>query len=83
MRDWNALIHVYHSNEAFIAASLHKESSVSYIAYEKWTSKEAYMKVMNDHDGRIRSPLDALKGNCNSMNVLHSMDVVEEYAGYD
>lgn len=78
--DWNTLISAFRSHEAFVAARLHKESPVTFISYERWQTKEAYMEAMNDYEGRIREPLEKLKDNCNDMKLLHSMEMIEAYA---
>ncbi len=78
IRDWSSLIYTFRSNDSFVSASLHKESNMRYIAYEKWKSKGVFMEVMNDHDGKIRIALEKLKDNCNDVALLHTMDVVNE-----
>jgi len=79
IRDWNTLIHTFRANDAFVSASLHQESNMRYIAYEKWKSKDVFLETMNDHNGHIRIALERLKDNCNDMALLHSMEVVDEY----
>lgn len=74
------MVHVFRSHDAFVDSKLHKESPVTFIAYERWESKEKYLEVMNDYEGRIREPLEKLKENCNDMKLLHSMEMIESYA---
>ena len=78
--DWSSLVYAFRAHDAFVAARLHKESPVTFIAYERWKSKESYLEVMNDYEGKIREPLEKLKANCNDIKLLHSMDMIEAHA---
>ncbi|MCC5915779.1 MAG: antibiotic biosynthesis monooxygenase [Cryomorphaceae bacterium] len=76
--DWHKLVNAYRKREGLVSASIHKETPISFISYEKWKSRDHFLNIMDDREGQIRREIETLRNNCNNVYLLHSMELVTE-----
>lgn len=77
---WNQIT-VELKKDAYIEkAILHKESKISYISYMQWHTKDDFESLSRDTNSKYAVLINKLKECCNSVHVLHRMEVLEENA---
>lgn len=70
------MIEDYRLSNKLIAASIHKESPVSFIAYERWIDKSGFEQITNDD--KMHLHVENIEELCNDIHLLHTMDVLQD-----
>lgn len=78
VRDWNRLANLYQENNLIYQATLHKESKISFISYIRWRNKENYENLRGNNLPEIEKLINKIASYCNSMYMLHRMEILEE-----
>jgi hypothetical protein len=75
---WNQLVTELKNDGLVDQAILHKESKISYISYLQWKSKSYFETLLKPADEKYKVLVKKLHECCNSVAMLHRMEVLDE-----
>jgi hypothetical protein len=75
---WNQLIEELIRDGYVSNAVLHKESKISYVSYLQWESKQVFEGLNGKKIPKYRVLIEKIEECCNSIQVLHRMEVLEK-----
>lgn len=75
---WNQIIEELKADGHINNAVLHKESKISYISYLQWRNRKEFEGLKLRRTPKYRVLLEKIEECCNSIQVLHRMDVLDK-----